>query len=316
MIAFLLHGATLSLAWFVAVNVATTMAVMVTVSVASRSAARGARMWLCLRLAPAGVSLGFVLLIFIPSYVLYEPRQAVEGFDVTLTAVACCATAAVVPAIARAAGAWRSARARAAAWLRTARPLALACDLPVFQLDTDAPMMALVGLRRPRLIVTRGIVEALTEPELAASVQHEVGHARARDNLKRLCIRAAPDFLGATAAARLLESRWVSAAEHAADRHGSRDSEMRCALASALVKVARLAPSLRPAGEPISTLVDGGDIAARVRTLLDDGAPPIDAGSMAEPFAWAVLATAGAAAYHPVLRIVHAATELLVNTLP
>jgi hypothetical protein len=53
--------------------------------------------------------------------------------------------------------------------------------------------MALVGVLRPRLIVTRGLVAALTDEELAASIGHEVGHSRARDNLTRLLMRATPD---------------------------------------------------------------------------------------------------------------------------
>ena len=108
-------------------------------------------------------------------------------------------------------------------------------------------MMALVGVLRPRLLVTRGLVAALTDEELAASIAHEVGHSRARDNLKRLLMRAAPDLLTATPAARAIERRWASAAEHRADRMAADDSPVaRCALASALVKVARLTPAMTP----------------------------------------------------------------------
>src|SRR5206468_11663090 len=61
-------------------------------------------------------------------------------------------------------------------------------------IDVDAPLMALAGIWRPRLIVARGLVDALTPEELAASVAHEAGHQRSRDNLKRLVMRAVPDF--------------------------------------------------------------------------------------------------------------------------
>src|SRR4029079_11587103 len=40
----------------------------------------------------------------------------------------------------------------------------------------------------------------------------------------------------------------------------------------ALLKVARLTPCALPTAEPISTLVGGGDIASRVRSLVDDAA--------------------------------------------
>ena len=84
-------------------------------------------------------------------------------------------------------------------------------------------------------------------------------------------MRAAPDFLAYVGGARLMEQRWAAAAEHAADRIGGADPvDARCALASALVKVARLTPAAIPQAEPISTLIAGGDIAARVQRLLSD----------------------------------------------
>ena len=83
--------------------------------------------------------------------------------------------------------------------------------------------MALVGVLRPRLLITRPVLEALTDEELSASVAHELSHWRAWDNLKRLAMRAAPDILFATSAARALERRWAAASEHAADR-GAGDS--------------------------------------------------------------------------------------------
>ena len=80
--------------------------------------------------------------------------------------------------------------------MRAGRPLALAdTSMPAYAIDTDAPVMALVGVLRPRLLITRPVLEALTDEELRASVAHELGHWRAWDNLKRLAMRAAPDLL-------------------------------------------------------------------------------------------------------------------------
>src|SRR5262249_34689178 len=134
--------------------------------------------------------------------------------------------------------------------------------------DVDTPIMALVGVLRPTLLITRGVVEALTREELRAAVAHELGHFRARDNLKRLAMRAAPDLLGMTPAAAAIETRWAWAAEHAADNRACDSEQARCALASALVKIARLTPPRTPLAQPISTLVDGGEIASRVQRLL------------------------------------------------
>jgi beta-lactamase regulating signal transducer with metallopeptidase domain len=255
--------------------------------------------------------------VFVPSYWRYEPAETLEGFDVTLVAVAAIAVALLAAASARGLRAWRHAERRVRAWMQSARPLGRAHALvPAFEIDGDAPMMALAGVLRPRLLVTRALVAALTDEELAASVAHEIGHCRARDNLKRLVMRAAPDFLTSTPAARTLERRWASAAEHAADRmRDNATPDARFALASALVKVARLMPPSAASAEPISTLVGGGDIASRVQRLLEDRPP---AGARGRLSNW--LAVAGLAVlvvtYGPLLQIVHQATEILVHALP
>ena len=178
--------------------------------------------------------------------------------------------------------------------------------MPIFAVDVAAPVMALAGLFRPRLLITRGVLDALTEEELRAGVAHELGHWRAWDNLKRLAMRAAPDLLWLTSTAGTIEARWASAAEHAADHGACDDERARCALASALVKVARLVPPRTPLAEPISTLVDGGDIASRVRRLLD-GTAPLAHASHRRPIAIAA-AAAAAVCYVPLLRIVHVVT--------
>src|SRR5262249_21743930 len=179
-------------------------------------------------------------------------------------------------------------------------------------------VIALSGVFRPRLLVTRGLVDALSSAELAASVAHEVGHRRALDNLKRLIMRASPDILIAFPAARVLEQRWASAAEHAADRMAGSGAAARCALASALVKVARLTPAVPPIAEPISTLIAGGEIASRVQRLLDDRQVP-NGRSATLPIwiaGFAAVLVPLFLAYTPLLRAVHEATEVLVRTLP
>jgi Zn-dependent protease with chaperone function len=275
--------------------------------------------WLGLRLLPAAASFGFVAAIFIPSYWRYEPREFVEGFDATLATVALAAVVLCAAALIRGAVSWARAARRVHEWLKVAQPLALSdTAIPAYRLDVDLPMMALVGVLRPRLVITRGVLDVLTDEELRAGVAHEIGHWRAFDNVKRLAMHAAPDLLGALPAARVIERRWASAAEHLADGRAS-DAEdaaernrARCALASALVKVARLMPPRTPLADPISTLVDGGDIASRVHSLLDD-APPLPPRSVDRR--WPVLAAVAAAvlAYVPLLHAVHVVTELIVQ---
>jgi Zn-dependent protease with chaperone function len=313
---YLLHGVAIALVWFGVVNVAITGGILIEARRALRRQTPGsAAFWLTLRLLPATASAVFVGVLFVPSYWRYEPR-AVEDLDVTLAVLAFATLVLVCAAAMRGWSAWRRASRRTRAWLRVARPLHVGGAIPAYELPIDAPMMALVGVLRPRLIVTRGVVSALTIDELRAGLAHEIGHLRARDNLKRLLMVAAPDLLAATRAAAAIQARWASAAEHEADRAAGGDSESRCALASALVKVAKLTPVSTPIAEPISTLVDGGDIASRVQRLLDDSSPAQPLRSVPRVPATLAAAAAFAVAYGPLLRLVHEATEVIVNTLP
>jgi Zn-dependent protease with chaperone function len=314
-LAYFVHGTTLALAWFLLLNLTATAGLaLLSNRLTQRSQAASPGFWLALRLLPAALSIVFVATVFLPSYWRYEPRESVEGFDVSLTTLAVLAMAIVGAAIVRGVTAWRRAARRTDAWMRAAHPLTLeGATIPAFAIDTDAPVMALVGVLRPRLLVTRPVLEALTGEELRACVAHELGHWRALDNLKRLAMRAAPDLLFATAGARAIERRWAAASEHAADRDAGSSSTERCALAAALVKVARLTPPANSLAEPISALVDGGDITSRVQRLLDDG-PSVGGGRRLR---WLALSVPALALwYTPILQAVHAVTEILVNTLP
>jgi hypothetical protein len=314
---YLTHGATLAFAWFLLINVVMCAAVVTVTSIATRRAASyGPHFWIVLRLMPAAAATLFVVALFVPSYWQFEPREAVEGFDLTLSLFAVVGAAIIAAAVVRGVAAWRSAAARVATWMRHATPMNVAgASLPAFAVDADQPVIALVGLFRPRMLLTRGLIDALTRPELEAAIAHELGHQRSFDNLKRLAMRAAPDMLPWIHSGRVVEQRWASAAEHAADRIGGRDdADARCALASALVKVARLTPSTVPGIEPISTLIGGGDIASRVRTLLSD---TVDSPRRPRLLGCAALATCVAivASYEPLLRVVHEATEIIVHAV-
>jgi Zn-dependent protease with chaperone function len=318
-IVYVAHGLTLALAWFLAVNVATSGIAMLL----ARRARGSASVLLGFRLLPGALSAAFVAGVFVPSYWLFEPRDVAEDFDLTLTMLAVGALVLIIAALIRGAAAWWRAAQRARVWTLTAQPMAtLAAGIPAFRIDAPEPVMALVGILRPRLIVARGLIDALTAEELAASIEHEIGHHRSRDNLKRLIIRAVPDVLRWTPAAGLLERKWAAAAEHTADAGTSIGGGRRgrLALASALVKVARLMPAPASVSEPISTLVGGGEIAARVRRLIDVEDVPESGGDRVRHRA-ALLATIGGvtlgfAGYAPLVENVHRITEFLVRSLP
>jgi hypothetical protein len=316
---YIAHGVTLALAWFLGVNIVACAVAALGARLLSRRAIDSPAFWLAARLFPALVATAFVLLFFVPSYWKYEPRVLVEGFDLTLTALAAGALVTIAAGLARGATAWHSASQRTADWMRHASAIQLPnVPLRTYLVDASRPMMALAGVVEPRLLVTRGLLDALTPSELAASAAHELSHHRTRDNLKRLLMRAVPDLLGYLAAAREIEERWAAAAERAADRRAAgADRANRYTLASALVKVARLTPAPLPVTEPISLLVSDADITSRVHVLLTD-APPAGR-SRYRLLAWiagGVCLLPLAASYAPLLRTVHEITELLVHSLP
>jgi peptidase M48-like protein len=320
MSAYVAHAFTLSLTWFIVANAVSSVAVAMLGSrlVAPRSMRRSARAWFAWRMAPAAMSFVFVAAVFVPSYWQFEPRDSVEGFDVTSTVCAAAAVLMMAIGVLRGARAWCDAERRTRAWVKTAAPLEVECSrLPAFVVQTPAPLMALAGIVRPRVFVSARLLTALTADELSATIAHEASHWRAADNLKRLMMRMAPDFLHATAIARRVECEWAAAAERSADDFGAgADPATRCALASALVKVARLMPQVASPLEPISTLVGGGELASRVQRLLDE--PPPAARHRSRRAIAATLAAGAALAmtYGPLLRAIHDATEILVNSLP
>ncbi|MGE5243245.1 MAG: M56 family metallopeptidase [Betaproteobacteria bacterium] len=320
---YALHGATLALAWFVALNVVLSagvaaIAVKLTRRAAETGRSRSARRWLALRLLPCAVSAAFVAGVFLPSYWRFEPRDLTEGFDITLTGLAALGGALLVLAAVRGAGAWLRVARRARLWMAASERLTIpGVSLPAYRVEVAQPVLALVGIFRPRLLVTRGLLDALTPEELAAAIAHEIGHCRARDNLKRLAMCAAPDLLGWTASARAIESAWAAAAEHRADHAASTSPRLRVALASALVKVARLTPILPSVGEPVSTLVGGGAIAHRIEALIEPAAPSVPARSGVAPrLAVAVAVAALLYAYAPLLVFVHGITETVIRLVP
>jgi peptidase M48-like protein len=319
-VTYVAHGLTLALAWFLVINAALCLLVAIGVRILlSGRSPRSTTFWYALRLMPAFVSFAFVAGLFVPSYWRFEPREAIEGFDVTLTACAAAAALMLAVGFARGLRACRDAARRTREWIRAGRAVRLdGVTIPAFIVDAGAPLMVLTGIFRSRIFVSRQLLDALTPAELKATIDHEMSHSQARDNLKRLAMRLAPDFLSSTAIAAGLERRWASAAEHAADRAAAGDDPAaRCELAAALVKVAKLMPQPAMPLEPISTLVGGGDLASRVERLLD---APVAARSRHARFAgWTAIVFAAAivlVTYAPLVRIVHDATEILVNSLP
>lgn len=307
--------------WFLLVNLLVSVlaaaGIRARLSGGASAASASSTGWLLVRLLPSLAGLLFLAAAVVPAYAYFEPRNAVEPLGRGIVVLGGLAIALMTWTMGRAVRGYARARTIEREWMSQALPLAVGDSaMPVWCVDASTPGVMLVGLRKPRLFVTRSVVDALTPEELGVVIGHESGHRVHWDNVRRLLLLASPDALGLWPAGRLAAAQWACAAETSADRHAvGGDPARSVALASALVKVARLFPAVPPLPLPVSTLYDGGVITRRVHRLLEPAAVP----PARRKLGWAALATAVLAglvtlALSPsLLRPVHHATEWLVR---
>lgn len=223
-----------------------------------------------LRLAPAVGALVVVFAVVLPAFLSFEPEREQETAGPWLIILAGIAAACL------AAGLWRAWRA-----LRAARALLTHCHLDpgrarqeaaVHIVEASEPLVAVVGAWRPCVVASGSVQAACDGEEFRAVLAHEAAHVAARDNLKLLLLIAAPDALAMTPLASGLTERWRAAAESEADaRATGGDCGRRLALASALIKLARLV-NRRDVHAALGMPVAADDVPARVRALLE---PPL-----------------------------------------
>ena len=124
-----------------------------------------------------------------------------------------------------------------------------------------SPPLTLVGVRRPRVLISEFTVALLSPDELHIALKHELAHMQSLDNLKKLVFRFC--FFPGMAN---LESAWSQVAELAADDAAVSNMDDAVDLASALVKLSRLVP-VESAPAYTAGFVTGS-ICARVARLL------------------------------------------------
>jgi Zn-dependent protease with chaperone function len=236
---------------------------------------RAAWLFLTLRLLPFFTSLCVITLLCIPSYLRYEQnigRERVGWFCLVTAALglALCLTSV-----------YRSIRAfvhlhfiekrfrplpRVPSPLLTETPMCLAEEG-----GSGTPLLALVGILRPRLIVSRRLLEALSAEQFEAALCHERAHQRSQDNLKRLLFAMAPGILPFTGRFKIegIEKHWERYAELAADDDAAGGRIDRAvALAEALIHVARLGPIERRIPLASSLSARNLELAMRVDRLM------------------------------------------------
>src|SRR5579862_352523 len=195
------------------------------------------------RLAPAVGALACVGVLFLPSFLALEPREGVETPGRPLLLLALAAAALIAAAFARGSISLLKTRGLVRSWLRESAPRTLDSGIVVHEVRSAFPIVAAVGVLRPRFVAASQVLEALGPAELEVALAHERAHVRAFDNLKRLALSVIPDVFGGLPDGAWVQASWEQAAERAADQDavcGSRERALD--LCGALLKVARLVP--------------------------------------------------------------------------
>ncbi|REK03726.1 MAG: hypothetical protein DWQ36_19490 [Acidobacteria bacterium] len=202
------------------------------------------------------------------AFALFEPRTHGEAVGWPFVCAATAGAVLLLLALGRGARSALASLAVGEVW-SAGSPARTPAPLAAREVEADFPVVALSGLWRPRLVLARRVADACSEEEMQAVVAHEMAHLHAHDNVRQAVLTLCPDLFALLPAARVLERSWREAAERAADEAATAgDESRRLALASALVKVARLAVGPRAPVLPGSTLLRGEPIAERVRSLL------------------------------------------------
>ena len=315
----------LALAWFGAVNAALSAAAagigwFIQRGLIRLRASNAPDVLLLLKLVPGVVALFFTFVVFLPAHWRFEPEGAEESAGYTLVALGILGAVTIVLAVRRAVRDAGATRRVERGWRRRASgPTTIAGGrLPVYGLPDASPVISLAGLLRPRVFVARPVVEAFTSDEMEVSLAHELAHHDSHDNLKRMLVACSPDLLGLWPSGRALERRWRAVVEFAADARAVAGREERAlSLASALLKVARLAPA--PGLATASGFYDGTLLSARIDRLLSPGLgeePPHRLAPAWEVFLGSATLFAALLAAEAAWFGVHLATEGLVRFLP
>ncbi len=312
---FALRGIAVSLSFFVLVY----CLLSTLVAVAWRSlklwhapARSLAALLFALRVLPLVISVVITFVFVVPSFQLLEPRSIQEGMGTMPLTLGVCALLLIACGCYRVITAQIQTSRAVARWLEGANPLKVDCDpqMATFRSRCASPPLMLVGVRRPRVLVSESTVALLSHDELHVALQHELAHMQSRDNLKKLVFRFCP-FPGMAR----LESAWSQAAELAADDAAVSNLDDAVDLAAALVKLSRLVPV---EAAPVCTVgFVTGSISARVARLLVWGEAVKSQPMRMRP--WHVIPPALVAlscvlaTYGPALALTHEVTEWLVR---
>ena len=207
------------------------------------------------------------------SFFLFEPRRSDESIGLVLLGCAAFGGALIFSAVGRLAITVLRHRRIVRGWIAAATPITLpGITIPSLMVKSAFPIVAVVGVFRPRLVIAQNVVDGCTPEELTAILDHECRHITRGDNLRRTVLLGLPDPISWFRVGRDIDVAWHDATEEVADEAPGYDrgDAGRVALASALIRVAKMVPAGLPIAEiPASALYRGEPLERRVRRLLD-----------------------------------------------
>lgn len=332
---FFVLGISIVLAALLLLNSFTSLIASVTWRVFGRpaskrlSAASRAGIIFLLRTFPIGLGIICVSLLLIPAYIEHEPRSGHEPVSLKLAIIACASGLGLAFALFRGLAAWRATSRLKSDWLRHAQRIELPqVKIPSYRIQHQFPVIAIVGVLRPRLFIAEQVFTSLAPEELMAAIEHEAGHVVANDNFRRGLLRACRDVLVMIPSGRQLDRAWIEASEAAADEYAAgRGRRVALDLASALVKIARLIPAgikpAMPAGAFLVAAEEVSGVKNRVRRLVQLAEETRSFGKRALisriplwiPIGLTILVTALAANEPHILASVHIVIEASVHLL-
>jgi beta-lactamase regulating signal transducer with metallopeptidase domain len=219
---------------------------------------------LLLRLLPVALGVAAVLALCVPSYLLLEPNAAAERVGIACLVIASLGAVVWLASLIRAGRAVSAAHRCNKSW--DGAGMEITGELIV---ESDAPLLVLSGLFRPRLIISQGVLRTLSADQLDVALLHENAHRSSRDNWKRLLLLLVPAPLPFLSDISPLEQAWAKFREWAADDEAVQgDSDRALSLASALLRVARMGTSPQLSFLHTSLLAGDRDLSERVERLL------------------------------------------------
>lgn len=199
-----------------------------------------ANVLLIARLLPLLLTAVITLGLTLPAFLEFEPYSTGEGIGLRLDAMA------FAGALLLAGMMWRCWRMLSAtrrmqrSWHKNAERIYLqGIELPIYCVESNVSLMAVTGIFRAKIFLSREIAETLSPLELKAALEHEVAHAASFDNLKRMLLKITqpPQWLRVF---HDVDREWTGASEIAADCSALARGASVLDLSSALIKVGRL----------------------------------------------------------------------------